>query len=122
MRIFLAALLVAAAGAAHADCPSKVTDAIKKAFPDATVTKCKAEKEDGHDQFEAKLKKKDGSKLDVDLSPDGKILQTEEKVDVAKLPAAVTKAFATKYPKAKADKAEKQTRTATSSRSTRSSS
>ena len=53
--------------------------------------------------------KADGGKVEVDVGPDGKILQIEEAIGVDKLPAAVLKAFAAKYPKAKVDTAEKQT-------------
>ena len=109
---------VAFLGAARADdakdakkdaCPAAVTKAIDKAFPKSTITKCKPEKEHGQAQFEVKLTKADGTKAEVDLSPDGKILQVEEKIAIDKVPAAVMKGFAAKYPKAKADSAEKQT-------------
>lgn len=90
-------------------CPAAVTAALAKAFPRATVTRCKAEREDGHDQFEAKLTRADGGKLEVDVSPDGKILQTEEKIALDRVPAAVMKAFAAKYPHSKVTSAEKQT-------------
>jgi hypothetical protein len=91
------------------DCPAAVKTAIEKAFAKSSITRCKAEKEHGHDQFEVKLTKSDGKMAEVDVSPEGKILQVEEKIEVSKLPAAVTKAFAAKYPKAKVDSAEKQT-------------
>lgn len=101
--------LAATTAIAHADCPKPVNDAIAKAFPKSTVTSCKAEKEHGHDQFEVRVAKADGAKAEVDVAPDGKILQVEEKIAVDKVPAAVMKAFAAKYPKAKATRAEKQT-------------
>jgi hypothetical protein len=94
---------------ASADCPKAITDAIAKAFPKATISACKAEKEHGHDQFEAKIVKADGGKAEVDVAPDGKILQVEEVIPLDKVPAAVMKAFAAKYPKGKATRAEKQT-------------
>lgn len=109
MKIALAASILLFAAAAHADCPKPVTDAVAKAFPKSTVSACKAEKEHGHDQFEAKIVKADGSKAEIDVAPDGKILQVEEVVPLDKVPAAVTKAFAAKYPKGKATRAEKQT-------------
>lgn len=90
-------------------CPAAVTKATDKAFPKSTIAKCKAEKEHGQDQFEVKLTKADGSMAEVDVAPDGKILQVEEKIAVDKVPAAVMKAFAAKYPKAKVGAAEKQT-------------
>jgi len=109
MKTVIAALLLVSATAFADTCPKPVTDAVAKAFPKSTVTKCKAEKEHGRDQFEVKLTKADGTNAEVDLTPDGTILQVEEKIPVDKLPAAVTKAFAAKYPKAKPTGAEKQT-------------
>lgn len=90
-------------------CPAAVTSTIAKTFAKSTISKCKAEHEHGHDQFEVNVVKADGAKAEVDVDTDGKILQIEEKVPVDKVPAAVVKAFAAKYPKAKVDAAEKQT-------------
>jgi hypothetical protein len=91
-----------------AACTADVKAAVTKAFPDATIDKCKAEKDHGKDLVEVKLTKKDGSRVEVDVGLDGKILQTEEKIAIDKVPAGVMKAFAAKYPKAKASGAEKQ--------------
>ena len=107
MRAIL--ILALLATPALADCPKPVTDAVAKAFPKATITKCHAEHEDGKDIFEAKITRADGTKAELDVAPDGAILQVEEKIAVDKLPDAVKKAFATRYPKAKAERAEKQT-------------
>lgn len=104
-----AAGLVATPAFAAPSCPTAVTDAIGKAFPKSKVESCKAEKEHGHDQFEVRVTKADSTKAEVDVAPDGKILQVEEKIAPAELPDAVKKAFATKYPKAKAERVEKQT-------------
>ena len=92
-----------------AGCPDTVKSAIAQAFPKSTISKCKAEREHGHDQFEVKLVRADGTKAEVDVAADGKILQIEEGIAVDKVPAAVMKAFAARYPKAKVDTAEKQT-------------
>jgi hypothetical protein len=89
-------------------CPTAVVSAVAKAYPDGTVSSCKHEVEDGHEQFEVKLTRKTGGMLELDVSPDGKILQTEEKVDLKDVPDAVMKAFAAKYPKAKATRAERE--------------
>ena len=102
-------LASALAAAAPPPCPAAVTDAVAKKFPKATVQACKAERDEGRDQFEVKLTKADGGKVEVDVSPAGAILQTEEVVPLDQVPAAVTKAFAAKYPKAKPTRAEKQT-------------
>lgn len=106
-------VLLLAAVPAYADapggCPAAVTTAVIKAFPKATIGACKAEHEHGKDRFEVKLTKSSGEKLEVDVAPDGTVLQVEEKIAVDALPAAVKKAFAAKYPRAKATGAEKQT-------------
>jgi len=109
LRFSLLALLVASPALAAPSCPTAVTDAIAKAFPKSKVASCKAEKEHGHDQFEVRVTKADATKAEVDVAPDGTILQIEEKIAVTELPDAVKKAFATKYPKAKVERAEKQT-------------
>ena len=110
-QIALALVLVSySVSAALADCPQPVTAAIAKAFPKSKIDSCKPEHEHGRDQLEVKLVRADGVKLEVDVAPDGTILQIEEKIAIDKVPAAVTKAFAAKYPKAKIDAAEKQTR------------
>jgi len=93
---------------ARADCPKAITSAVTKAFPKSTIRACKAEKEHGHDQFEARIVKADGNKAEIDVAPDGKILQVEEIVPLGQVPAVVMKAFAARYPRAKATRAEKQ--------------
>lgn len=100
MRTALLALLMSAP--AFAECPKPVTDAIAKAYPKASVKSCNAEGA----SFEALLAHPD---LELDIASDGKILATEEKIAVTALPAAVKKAFAARYPKAKAERAEKET-------------
>ena len=85
-----------------------VKAAVVKAFPDSTINKCKAENDHGKNIVEVKLTRKDGSKVEVDVGEGGKILQTEEKIAIDKVPAPVMKAFTAKYPKAKTTGAEKQ--------------
>jgi len=97
---------IPASAVAAPACPAAVTDAAKKAFAGATITKCVAEKS----SFEVKMKKADKTTVELDISAKGDIEQIEEVVPVASLPAAVTKAFATKYGKATILKAEKQTK------------
>ncbi len=92
-----------------AACPAVVTGAITRAFPKSSIAKCKAEHEHGTDQFSVDVVKADGTKAEVDVSPDGKVLQVEEQLAIEKVPATVTKAFAAKYPNAKITAAEKQT-------------
>jgi hypothetical protein len=109
LRTILALTLLATPALADTTCPKAVTDGVAKAFPKSKIDKCHSEHEGGKDIFEAKITRADGTKAEVDVSPDGTILQLEEKIDVEKLPDAVKKAFAAKYPKAKAERAEKQT-------------
>ena len=106
----LAVLVVSSAAWASAGCPANVTDAAVKAFPGAKVTSCKQEKEHGKVQFEVKLDTKDAKKMELDISPEGSVLLTEEKVPVETVPPVVMTAFGAKYPKAKAEHAEKQTK------------
>jgi hypothetical protein len=108
-RLVALSFLLTSNAFAAPDCPAAVTSAIDKAFPKSTIDKCKLEHEHGHDQYEVKLTKADKSKVEADVSADGKILQIEESIALDKLPTAVTKAFAAKYPKAKLESAEKQT-------------
>jgi hypothetical protein len=94
---------------APAGCPTVVKTSLGNAFPGSKLGTCKAEHENGRDQFEVKLTKADGNAVEVDIGADGKILQIEEKVALDKVPAAVMKAFGARYPQAKAEAAEKQT-------------
>jgi hypothetical protein len=105
----IALALASPAYAGSQDCPAAVKAAIDKAFPQATISKCKLEREHDRDQYEVKLTKADRSNVEVDVSTDGKILQVEESIAVDKVPSVVMKAFAAKYPKAKVEAAEKQT-------------
>ena len=114
-RMLLVAVLSCSSAVAVADapaapaapaCPKSLSDAAIKAFPGAKVTKCR----EGKDHSVVHLEKKDGTKAELELSPKGDIQETEEEVAVTTVPAAVTKAFAARYPKLKATKAEKNTK------------
>lgn len=105
------AVVAGLAGSAAADCPAAVKTAIEKAFPKSTISRCTPEKEHGQDQYEVVVARQVGGKAEVDVAPDGKILLVEESIALDQVPAAVTKAFAAKYPKAKATGAEKETPT-----------
>jgi hypothetical protein len=111
MRIALAVLLITASARADAPhaCPAAVTASVHKAFPDARLGACKAERDHGKDVFEVALTRPGGAKLAVDVAPGGEILQIEEAIAVDALPDAVKRAFAAKYPKATPRSAEKQT-------------
>ncbi|NNN04558.1 MAG: hypothetical protein HKL90_01520 [Elusimicrobia bacterium] len=108
--VVAAVLLAAASGAyAKAPCPLPVIDAVGKAHPGARIASCTAEKEHGKEQYEVKLKFRK-TRLELDVAPDGAILQTEETLTLASVSAQVLSAFSARYPKAKATRAEKQTK------------
>lgn len=111
-RILFVALLLFAAPV-RADepgrCPAPITASVAKAFPKGAISACKPERDHGKDIFEVKLTRSNGDRLEVDVAADGTILQVEEPIAVDALPDAVRKAFATKYPRAKATGASKQT-------------
>jgi len=91
------------------DCPPAVKTAVEKAHPGATVVACKEENEDGMDQYDVKVAIKDGKNLTLDVSPEGKIFSTEERIELNQVPAAVMKSLTGKYPGAKPASAETQT-------------
>ncbi|MEO6029132.1 MAG: PepSY-like domain-containing protein [Candidatus Binatia bacterium] len=104
------ASIILLTSAARADtCPATVINAVKRAFPDGTITTCAAHLEKGQKQFEAKVSR-GKAKVEIDVSPTGEILVIEEPIAVADLPASVAKAFAARYPKAKTTRAEKMTK------------
>jgi hypothetical protein len=91
------------------ECPSAVRAAVTKAFPGGKIRSCTAEKEDGRKQFVVTVDRKGASRVELDVLPNGKIIQTEQKISLGGVPAAVMKAFAVKYPGATAKRAERQT-------------
>ena len=91
-------------------CLDAVRQPIAKEFPAATMSSCKAERVDGQDQFEVKLDN-GGEKVEVDVAPDGKVLQSEVAIALDKVPPNVMAAFTAKYPTARPSSAEKQVRT-----------
>jgi hypothetical protein len=105
----IAMLIAPGLAVAETDCPSAVKDAAQKAYPGSRVTSCKQEKEKGKVQYEVKLATKGEQKLELDISPEGSVLLTEEVVATGSVPKGVMSAFGAKYPKMKADRAEKQT-------------
>lgn len=94
---------------AAGDCPVAVSTAARKAHPGATVQACKQEHENGTTQYEVKLDGKGGERIELDVSPEGNILLTEEVVSLATVPPAVVSALQSKYAGAAPKRAEKQT-------------
>ncbi|HSY49109.1 MAG TPA: hypothetical protein VLC46_09885 [Thermoanaerobaculia bacterium] len=91
-------------------CPEAVKAAIIKAYPGATVESCKKEEEKGTTVYEAKVTTKQALRLELDVAPDGKILQTEQKIGLETVPNAVLEGFHAKYKDVKPTAAEKQTK------------
>ena len=113
MKRLLITLLVLCFGVglalASADaCPEAVKAAIVKAYPGSTVESCKKEEEKGTTLYEVKVTTKQGLRLELDVAPEGKILQTEQKVGLETVPKAVLEGFHAKYKDVKPTAAEKQ--------------
>lgn len=105
-----AMLLAPGLAAAQPACPSPVKEAVQKAYSSSRMTGCKQEKEKGKLQYEVKIMTKEETHLELDVTPDGSILQTEQVVAANSVPQGVMAAFGAKYPKTKPARAEKQTK------------
>lgn len=90
-------------------CPTAVRDAVMKAHPAARLKNCKPEKDNGKLQYEVKIST-GGKQIELDLTPEGALLQTEEKVPLGTVPAAVLSGFRAKYAATRPVAAEKQTK------------
>ena len=91
-------------------CPDAVQKSVASAFAGSVVKACKLEREDGHDQYEVKLQQ-GAQAVEVDVAPEGTILQTETVIPVNEAPPKVLAAFTAKYPGATCSRVEKQVRT-----------
>jgi uncharacterized membrane protein YkoI len=89
--------------------PKAVLDAVKAKFEGCELVSAEKEKEDGKDVYEIAIKHK-GQKIEVTLTPEGKIVSVEKEIAVKDLPKAVTEALDAKYPKATIKKAEEETK------------
>ena len=98
----------AQADGTNVTCPDAVSAAAKKAYADGQITSCKKELDHGETQYEVKLDLRSG-KIEIDVSPAGKILQTEQAMEIAAVPPAVMKTFNAKYPAVAPTKANKLT-------------
>lgn len=118
-RFLLASVLLAAACGGHAkspsspaspeatSCPASVTATVTRTYPDGKLGPCEAEHEDGKDIYEVKVTLPSGD-LEVELSTEGVITQTEQVVPT--MPEPVAKAFAAKYPGEQVSRVERHTR------------
>ncbi len=91
----------------EADVPKPVIDAVKKEHPNASLKRFAQETEKGEVAYEVTLE--DGKRrIEMLLSPAGKILEEEETVALEAVPEAVKKALAaSKYAKATVKRVEK---------------
>jgi|SRR5579884_1646238 len=113
VRMLAGALLLVSALAVCADeekvpldkLPKAVADAVKAKFPDAEMVSASKEKEDGKLLFEVAIKNK-GQKIDVTVTPEGKIVEIEKEIAARDLPKVVADALDKKYPKATIKKVE----------------
>lgn len=91
------------------DVPAAVLSAFSKAWPAATIVAFAEETKDGRAYFE--IESRDGKVArDVLLAPDGSIVEVEEVVPVAALPAAVVEAARALGKRVVIRKAERVTR------------
>jgi len=106
--VFVAAASAAVAPALAGDCPAAVKAAALEGRAGASIASCKAETEKGKTQYEVKVALRDKRTLEIDVTPDGKVLKTEEKIAVSEAPAAVAAGLRAKYRDAKIEGVERQ--------------
>ncbi len=58
--------------------PGAVTKAVENYFPGAKATSAQRDKDDGKEHFEVRIEYKD-LHLEVDISPEGKVLDVDQK-------------------------------------------
>jgi uncharacterized membrane protein YkoI len=97
MMSLFATMTLAANLAARTDCPARITSAVKKAYPNAKVLSCTAEQDEGTIVYEVRIRAAGGKTIEMDVSPGGKILVTEEAVAVKTIPPAVLKALLAEF-------------------------
>jgi hypothetical protein len=89
--------------------PAPVAAAFKKAYPDAVINASSKETEDGKTVYEIESVDK-GLNRDLVYAADGTVLECEEQVKEADIPAPVIAALKQLYPKATITKAERTTK------------
>lgn len=91
------------------DVPEAVRTALAKTYPNAKVHNWDKEIFEGKVVYEAEGVTDGKINHNVMYSPDGNVVQIEETVGVADLPALITDAISKEYPKAAIQSAEKRT-------------
>jgi hypothetical protein len=79
--------------------PKAVLNAVKARFPDANLRAAEKETEKGKTVYEIAITE-NNQKIEVTLTPKGKITEIEKQIAAKDMPRAVTKALEAKYPKA----------------------
>jgi uncharacterized membrane protein YkoI len=79
--------------------PKAVLDAVKAKFKGAEIVSAQTEKENGKLAYEINIKAK-GNKIDVTVTPEGKIISIEKTIAEKDLPQQVSRALRRKYPQA----------------------
>ncbi len=99
--------------------PAAVKKAVKKKFPEAKIHGAAKEVEDGKTTYEVELKV-EGRSVDVALNAEGKILEIEKEIPVAKLPEAVKKRWRRSTPGPRSRRSRRSPRARTGRSTTRS--
>jgi hypothetical protein len=87
-------ILIAMCGLVGAtEVPKAVLDSVAKKYPAAKRLQYERETEDGKTIYEIQVLS-NGHKIDVDVTPDGRIFEEEEEIPFATAPDAVKQAFA----------------------------
>jgi uncharacterized membrane protein YkoI len=107
--LLAAAILASASASAAPRCPDAVTKAVTARFPNGKLGSCHPEHEDGRDQFEVIVALPSNHRAEVDVSPAGAILQIEERIPLAQVPAPSDDGLRWEAPRRQAERAEKQT-------------
>ena len=103
-----AAPKAAAPKAATPALPAAIDAAFKKAYPAATIKHVSKEKENGREQYEVESVDQ-GRARDLIYLADGSVVEMEEELAEADVPAAVVAAIKSRYPKATLTKRERLT-------------
>ncbi|OWK45252.1 PepSY-like domain-containing protein [Fimbriiglobus ruber] len=89
--------------------PKAVVDAVKAKFPKAEMKSAEKETEKGKTVYEVAIADGD-AKIEVTVTPEGKIVAAEKEIKLADLPKPVAAALDKAYPKAEIKKVEEITK------------
>lgn len=92
----------------EAKLPTAILKAFQQSYPNATIKGSAKETENGKTVWEVESIENNLTR-DLIYNPDGTVVEIEEQVTIDSLPAAVSAAVKTQYPKATITKAEKMT-------------